>query len=102
MQRMIRRSVVCLPLLAVGLLVCVDVALGCPTCKDQLANDPAAMNIARGYFYSILFMLSMPALILVGLSSYFYYEVRKARRKGAVAAPSPRPSLGGSPSVARA
>lgn len=82
-----------LPLVAVALLVCVDVAVGCPTCKDQLANDPGAMNIARGYFYSILFMLSMPALILVGLSSYFYYEVCRARRRQRTA---PQPVLRGS------
>src|SRR5690606_909200 len=71
-----------LPLAVVALLLlCADVAFGCPTCKDQLANDPAAQSIARGYFYSILFMLSMPALILLGLSTYFYLLVRQARRR---------------------
>jgi hypothetical protein len=80
-----------LPLLLV-LLVCADSALACPTCKDQLANDPAAMGLARGYFYSILFMLSMPVLILAGLSSYFYYEVCKARRRMAVQKPVPQPT----------
>lgn len=71
----------CLLLLLVAIVLCADVALGCPTCKDQLANDPAAQNIARGYFYSILFMLSMPALILTGLCGYFYWEVCRARRR---------------------
>jgi heme/copper-type cytochrome/quinol oxidase subunit 2 len=72
-----------------------DAALGCPTCKDQLAHDPEGANIARGYFWSILFMLSMPPLILTGLGSYFYWEVRRARlRQGnqapaTVAYPSP-------------
>ena len=66
--------------LAVVLILCfADVALACPTCKENLAGDPEAANIVRGYFYSILFMLSMPPLILSGLSLYFYYEVRKAR-----------------------
>lgn len=65
---------------ALVLLVCfADIALGCPTCKENLASDPESANIVRGYFYSILFMLSMPPLILSGLSLYFYYEVRKAR-----------------------
>jgi hypothetical protein len=70
-------------------LVCQSLAVACPTCKDTLAaNDPARQNIVRGYFYSILFMLSMPFLILTGLSSYFYYEVRKARRlKAATSVP---------------
>jgi heme/copper-type cytochrome/quinol oxidase subunit 2 len=81
MGRKIR--ITALPLVILALLLCADVALGCPTCKDQLANDPAAQNIARGYFYSILFMLSMPALILAGLSTYFYLLVRQARRKQA-------------------
>jgi hypothetical protein len=60
-------------------------AWACPTCKDQLAHDPASMNIARGYAYSILFMLSMPPLILGSLAAYFYWEVRKARARQAAA-----------------
>ena len=72
---------------AVGcLLIFVDAALACPTCKENLAGDPEAANIVRGYFYSILFMLSMPPLILSGLSLYFYYEVCKARALQAKAA----------------
>ena len=82
MVRLIRIAV--LPLTCFALVFCVDAALGCPTCKDQLANDPTAQNLARGYFYSILFMLSMPALIFIGLSSYFYFLVRQARRKADV------------------
>jgi len=70
-------------IIVLAVLLCADSALGCPTCKDQLANDPAAQNIAQGYFYSILFMLSMPVLILTGLSTYFYLLVRQARRKQA-------------------
>jgi hypothetical protein len=55
--------------------------LACPTCKDQLAHDPASANLARGFYYSILFMLSMPPLILGSLAAYFYWEVRKARAR---------------------
>jgi len=66
--------------IAVGvLLLLVNTAVACPTCKENLAGDPDAANIVRGYFWSILFMLSMPPLILSGLSLYFYYEVCKAR-----------------------
>ena len=81
MQRHISTLVRALPIaLALALLVCfADTALACPTCKENLAGDPEAANIVRGYFYSILFMLSMPPLILSGLSLYFYYEVCKAR-----------------------
>lgn len=67
----------------VALLVIAGVAEACPTCKDQIAGDPAAHNMARGYAYSIVFMLSVPPLILVGLGSYFYYEVRRAYAKQA-------------------
>lgn len=65
--------------LLVAILLLADVALACPTCKDNLAGDPDSANLVRGYFWSILFMMSMPFLILAGLSSYFYWEVRKAR-----------------------
>ena len=34
--------------------------------------------VHRRVLFAILFMLSMPPLILSGLSLYFYYEVRKA------------------------
>jgi len=71
-----------------ALLLLADTALGCPTCKDNLASDPDAANLVRGYFWSILFMMSMPFLILGGLSSYFYWEVRKARWQQQLAAPT--------------
>ena len=62
------------------LLAVQSVALACPTCKDSLdQNDPARSNLVRGYFWSILFMMSMPFLILSGLSLLFYWEVRKAK-----------------------
>jgi hypothetical protein len=68
--------------LATGLLLAMgEAALGCPTCKDQLAHDTEAANLARGFYYSILFMLSMPPLIFGSLAAYFYWEIRKARRQ---------------------
>lgn len=73
------------------LLFFADAALACPTCKENLAGDPEAANIVRGYFYSILFMLSMPPLILSGLSLYFYYEICRARALQAKAAAEGHP-----------
>jgi heme/copper-type cytochrome/quinol oxidase subunit 2 len=73
-----------LKLLAVWLAVAVlapSLALGCPTCKDGLAGDPAASGLVQGYFWSIVFMMSMPFLILGGVSAYFYYEICRARRQ---------------------
>jgi hypothetical protein len=57
----------------------------CPTCKDGLSqNDPLHANLVQGYFWSILFMMSMPFLLLSALGGYFYYEVRKARARQAI------------------
>ena len=82
LRRMIGRLALLL-VAAVVVLVCCQYVEACPTCKDGLAgNDPQAANMARGYFWSILFMMSMPFLILAGLSSYFYWEIRRARREG--------------------
>ena len=83
---LLRRFVVVFAL-AIAVWLIADVALACPTCKDQLAQDPDGANIARGYFWSILFMLSMPPLILSGLGSYFYWEVRKAQLRQLSEAP---------------
>jgi hypothetical protein len=61
-------------------LVLQTIALACPTCKESLAqSDPARANLVRGYFWSILFMMSMPFLILGGLSALFWWEIRKAK-----------------------
>jgi hypothetical protein len=82
MNRLVRLLSIALPLAVAALvLLACETTLACPTCKDNLAHDPAAANLARGYYYSILFMLSMPPLILGGLSAYFYWEVRKARAR---------------------
>ena len=57
----------------------------CPTCKEGL--DENGGNLVRGYYWSILFMMSMPFLILASLSTMFYLDVRRARaRKAAEAA----------------
>ena len=89
MNKLIRPSInLVLPLLM--LLALSSVALACPTWKDNLAADPDAANLVRGYVYSILFMMAMPFTILTALSLMFYLEVRKAkaRRDKEVAASS--------------
>lgn len=64
--------------LALAIVLVADVASACPTCKENLSHN--GQNLARGFYYSILFMLSMPFLILGSLCSYFYWEVCRARR----------------------
>jgi len=61
-------------------------ASACPTCKDGMAGDPAYSNMVNGYFWSILFMMSMPFLVFSVVAAYFYYEVRCARARQAAAA----------------
>ena len=60
----------------------------CPTCKEGFAEGSNHANLVRGYFWSILFMMSMPFLILGGLSTYFYLQIVKAR----IATPAPSPA----------
>ena len=58
----------------------VSLAEACPGCKDAVAeSDPDQVRMARGYFWSILFMLSMPFAILGTFGTYVYLEVRRAR-----------------------
>jgi hypothetical protein len=62
--------------LALGL---TDLASACPTCKDGVAqNDPHGQSLAAGYYYSILFMMSMPFIILTTFGSFAYRAVKKA------------------------
>lgn len=59
-------------------------SVACPTCKDGMAaNDPEHEHMVKGYFYSILFMMGMPYLLLSSFGLYMYLEVRKARGRDA-------------------
>ncbi len=77
-------------LIAVTLLLMLacfaDCASACPNCKDAMAGDPAQSNMVIGYFWSIIFMMSMPFLVLSGVAAYFYYEVCRARARQAAEA----------------
>ena len=64
---------ICFINLFVGIAACD----ACPTCKDSLSENDA--HLVAGYFWSIVFMMSMPFTILGGLSLYFYFQIRKAR-----------------------
>lgn len=80
--------------LVLGLSLVESVAWACPNCRDALASDPNQAHLVRGLFYSIIFLLSMPFLILGGLSSYFYWQVRQARTRAALASATPLRELG--------
>jgi hypothetical protein len=62
------------------LLVVADVASACPTCKDSVAqNDPQYQSMAAGYYYSILFMMSMPFIIVTTFGTFAYRSVKNAQ-----------------------
>src|SRR5262245_44964796 len=66
------------PLALVGILSAV--ATACPTCKEGLAqNDPQYQSVAEGFFYSILFMMSMPYLILGSFGYLAFVSIRRAK-----------------------
>jgi uncharacterized membrane protein len=72
-----RRHLTLVVMLAVVLL-CVSTAGACPTCKAAL--EEGHNNVARGYFWSILFMMAMPFTLLASFSGYMYIEIRRAKR----------------------
>jgi hypothetical protein len=43
-----------------------------------MAEGQHQMGMVRGYFWSILFMMSMPFVIFGGLATYFYLQVKRA------------------------
>lgn len=61
-------------------LLPASLALACPTCKSGLTDQ-----YVNAYGWSIIFMMSMPFLILGSLSAYFYWEVLRARAAQAAA-----------------
>lgn len=60
-------------------LAMTQTASACPMCKAALASGGSGGDLVSGFFYSILFMLSMPFLIFGGMATYLYTLVRKAR-----------------------
>ena len=73
-----------LALLVVTLLA--SDAHACPTCREGLAeNDPHGQSMAAGYYYSILFMMSMPFIIITTFGSFAYRSVKKAEAERAAA-----------------
>ena len=63
-------------------LVAAADAFGCPNCKDSVdTSDPAGLNLARGYFYSILLMLAMPFALAGSFGCYVWREMRRQRRE---------------------
>jgi len=75
-------------------LLLASVAAACPTCKDGLAqNDPQGRSLAAGISYSIIFMMSMPYIVLATFGSCAYLSIRRAQKaKDALAGGPDQPS----------
>lgn len=50
-------------------------AAACPGCKE--ATSDQSLNLARGFSYSILFMMPIPFIIVGGFGGYVYYTLRR-------------------------
>jgi hypothetical protein len=63
------------------------VAQGCAMCKTALGGpeDP----LARGLNISILFLMSMPFLLVAGVGGWLFYMFRRVRRRGSALRPVP-------------
>jgi len=63
--------------LALGM---AGVAQACPSCQQALA-DGSQGDLARGIYYSILFMMSMPFAITLTLGGLMYRAVKREQRR---------------------
>lgn len=72
--------------LVFGLLLASS-AEACPSCKAALANQRGQGDWVSGFFFSILFMVSMPFLCVVGFVTYMLVLVRRAKRNSALRPP---------------
>ena len=63
----------------VAVLAVAGNAFACPTCADGIAGaDATSKAMAQGYFYSILFMMSMPFLLVGTFGGAAYFSIRRA------------------------
>jgi len=66
-----------------ALLFCMSIADACPNCKDGIANGNN-LNLVKGYFWSIVFMMGTPFLLLGSIGTYFVILHRKGRKQRTV------------------
>jgi len=79
------------PLLVLLAVLACGEALACPNCKDAVnTSDPDGLNVARGYFYSILLMLAMPFTLVGSFGAYVWREMRRQKAATADAGDQPR------------
>lgn len=77
-------------LLVLLLALACGAARACPNCKNSIpeAGEQAALRMREGYFWSYLFMTSMPFVAVGGIVALAYFARRnraleQARQKSA-------------------
>jgi p-aminobenzoyl-glutamate transporter AbgT len=82
MQRRIIRLVATTASLAL-VLGAAHVASACPSCQTALGAEEAHGDLARGIYYSILFMMSMPFAIVGAFGGLAYRSIKREQRRRA-------------------
>jgi hypothetical protein len=86
-RNILQRLAVSVIALAAAMLICT-VASACPGCKEAMEKqDPTHGGMAKGYYYSILFMMATPYLLIGAFCGLMYYKVRRNRAKQVAALP---------------
>jgi hypothetical protein len=67
---------------ALVVLGAASVASACPSCQQALYHDSQG-DLARGIYYSILFMMSMPFAIVGTFAGLAYRAVQREKRRQA-------------------
>jgi heme/copper-type cytochrome/quinol oxidase subunit 2 len=63
-------------------LMSATVASACPSCRQALgAADGAQGDLARGIYYSVMFMLTMPFAIVGTFGCMAYRAVKREQRR---------------------
>jgi len=58
-----------------------SIASACPSCQAALNGDGSQADLARGIYYSILFMMSMPFAIVGTFGGLMYRAVKLEQRR---------------------
>lgn len=70
--------------ITLALLALAGAALACPSCKDALGNTPQTAGLAKGFYYSILFMLG----VVFSLVGFLVYKIVQEAKSGPSAPPA--------------
>jgi hypothetical protein len=65
----------------VAILACAESASACPSCQRALGDDTSQGDLARGIYYSVLFMLSMPFAIVGTFGCMAYRAVKREHQR---------------------